>query len=413
MHHRGRSNVDGKYMRIGPSCSSRRLGVSAVKTNFVVAILLAAVTASAQTWQPMRKEGDLWVSTYDAQIPARPRVRINAHGAVTLQGHALQGPASKNIIVQVKIGVRARDAEQARRMLEGLGIVRQFVGDLLVLSTPGERAVSSVTMLAPGLDAADIQTSDGAVEAYDVDGRLVVRTGANLVKVDRIHGDCDLHSGGGDIQIGKVDGDARGTTIAGSIRADFVGGETYFKTNGGNIDAQKLGGKVYVDTGGGTVHVVYAAGPVTAINGGGPIVVDQSGGIVSAQNVAGSVRIGAAAGIQCQSANGGIQLNRITGPMMVTTSMGNILANLFGSHLAESLLATGNGDITVVVPSNVGVTIRAQNQMSDTLQRIRSDYRELQPRPRGTWLVAEGRLNGGGPLLQISAASGTIFIKRQ
>jgi hypothetical protein len=28
-------------------------------------------------------------------------------------------------------------------------------------------------------------------------------------------------------------------------------------------------------------------------------------------------------------------------------------------------------------------------------------------------LEAQGKVNGGGPLLQISAASGTIFLKRQ
>jgi hypothetical protein len=28
-------------------------------------------------------------------------------------------------------------------------------------------------------------------------------------------------------------------------------------------------------------------------------------------------------------------------------------------------------------------------------------------------LRAEGRVNGGGPLLQLSASSGTIFLKRQ
>jgi hypothetical protein len=67
----------------------------------------------------------------------------------------------------------------------------------------------------------------------------------------------------------------------------------------------------------------------------------------------------------------------------------------------------------VVIPSNISVTIRAENQMADTMRRIVSEFREIQPRPRGTHLVAEGPANGGGPLLQISASSGTIFLKRQ
>jgi hypothetical protein len=99
--------------------------------------------------------------------------------------------------------------------------------------------------------------------------------------------------------------------------------------------------------------------------------------------------------------------------MRVSTSMGSIVANLEGSKLAESYLATGNGDITVLIPSNVGVRISAENSMVDSVRRIISDFREIQPRLNGMRLQAEGRVNGGGPLLQLSASSGTIFLKRQ
>ena len=75
-------------------------------------------------------------------------------------------------------------------------------------------------------------------------------------------------------------------------------------------------------------------------------------------------------------------------------------------------VGVGNGDITVMIPSNVGVTISAENQLADSIRRILSDFREIQPRLRGMRLEAEGPVNGGGPLLQISASSGTIFLKR-
>jgi hypothetical protein len=93
--------------------------------------------------------------------------------------------------------------------------------------------------------------------------------------------------------------------------------------------------------------------------------------------------------------------------------MGSIVANLEGSKLAESSLTTRNGDITVVIPSNVGVRISAENQMADSIHRILSDFREIQPHVIGMHLAAEGRVNGGGPLLQLLASSGTIFLKRQ
>jgi len=192
-----------------------------------------------------------------------------------------------------------------------------------------------------------------------------------------------------------------------------VHGEAVLRTNGGDINALSVGGSARAETGGGTVHLGTINGPVTVINGGGPITVDLATGVVTTRDMAGPVTVREAAGIRCDSANGGITLGKISGPMHVSTAMGSIMANLQGSKLAESYLSTGNGDITVLIPSNVGVRINAENQLADSMRRIVSDFREIQPRLSGMRLQAEGRVNGGGPLLQISTSSGTIFLKRQ
>ena len=94
--------------------------------------------------------------------------------------------------------------------------------------------------------------------------------------------------------------------------------------------------------------------------------------------MAGPVQVWSSAGVRCDSGSGGIHVSNITGPMRVSTSMGSILANLLGSQLADSYLATGNGDITVVIPSNVGVNVQAQDNL-----RIVSEFRELTVRRQG------------------------------
>jgi hypothetical protein len=99
--------------------------------------------------------------------------------------------------------------------------------------------------------------------------------------------------------------------------------------------------------------------------------------------------------------------------MRVSTSMGSILASLLAGKLSDSYLATGNGDITVLIPSNLGVTILARNSMSDTLRRIVSDFQEIKVTRQGPQVVAHGAVNGGGPVVQISGTGGTIYIKRQ
>ena len=138
------------------------------------------------------------------------------------------------------------------------------------------------------------------------------------------------------------------------------------------------------------------------------ILVEKAKGIVTVRNMAGPVQVWSSAGVRCDSGSGGIHVSNISGPMRVSTSMGSILADLLGSQLADSSLATGNGDITVLIPSNLSVTVQAQDN-----QKIVSEFRELTPRRQGPRVVAEGSLNGGGPLLQISGMGGTIFLKRQ
>jgi DUF4097 and DUF4098 domain-containing protein YvlB len=240
-----------------------------------------------------------------------------------------------------------------------------------------------------------------------------VGSGAGALAADRIRGQCRLVTGGGDIQVGRVDGALHCRTGAGHITVRSAGGETVLETNGGDISATEAGGAVTAQTGGGSVRIARASATVAAVTGGGQIVIDRAQGIVTARNMAGPVRVGAAAGVHCESGNGGIQLSNISGVMQVSTAWGNIVANLLGASPAESLLATRNGDITVTIPSNVGVTIRAENRMADTLKRIISEFPGVPVRMQGMRVVAEGPVNGGGPLLQLSDTGGTIFIKRQ
>jgi DUF4097 and DUF4098 domain-containing protein YvlB len=361
--------------------------------------------AGAQPW--LTREGGLWVRTFHGTAPMKPRLRINAHGPVSLDANV-----SANFQFTVKVSVRARTREQARAMLEKVALRTERQNDWLVLTTPGRNTIANVAMRAPRLREAVVSSTDGAVQVSGIDGPVTVDTGADEVTVDRIHGDCTLSTGGGDIHVGTVDGFLHCNTGAGSVTAKSVRGEALLQTSGGDISAVSMGGG-RAETGGGTVHLGYINGAVTVINGGGPISVDVATGIVTTRNMAGPVRVGAAAGIRCDSANGGIQLGKITGPMRVSTAMGSIVANLDGSKLAESYLATGNGDITVLIPSNLGVRISAENQLADSVRRIFSEFREIQPRWQGMRLEAAGAVNGGGPLLQISASAGTIYLKRQ
>ncbi|MBZ5586858.1 MAG: hypothetical protein LAQ30_32665, partial [Acidobacteriia bacterium] len=336
------------------------------------------------------------------------QLRVQAHGPVTLE---TGGPAGV-LEYTARVVVRARSEAEARRLFERFAVRVAPEGSWYVLKTSTGLS-ASLALKAPKLSAAEVFTSDGPVEANGIDGSLAVDSGAGPLKADRVRGDCRLHTTGGDIRVGSVGGRLNATSGAGFITVRSVGGEAVLGTVGGDVTAQDAAGPVRAETGAGTVRVDRAGGAVTAITGGGQIWIGNARGLVTAHNMAGPVHIGSALAVSCNSGAGRVDLGAIFGSIQVTTAMGSIVATLPGGKPSESYLATGNGDITVRIPSNVGVTIQAQNEMADTLRRIVSDFPQILPHMQGTRVVAEGAVNGGGPLVRLSAAIGTIFIKRE
>jgi len=358
--------------------------------------------------QPVERKGPYFERVISGNAGAMPRLRVRAHGPVTLQAGA-----GSSITYSVRVSVRARSEAEARATIQRYRITAERQNGWMVLTAPGGPVLTTVIVKTPRLEAAEISTSDGAVEASGVDGSLAVDTGGGELNIDRIGGDCKLYTVGGDVTIGAVGGRMQCSTGAGKINVNTVKGPCVLETVGGDIQANEIGGPLRAETGAGGIHVIRALSTVSAGTRGGPIIVDHAAGIVSARNMAGPVQVGEAPGVHCESGSGGIRLNNISGAMRVSTSLGNIMAALLSGKFEDSILATGNGDVTVIIPSNVGVNIRAQNDLADTLRRITTDYRTITVRRQGRQLVGEGPVNGGGPLLQISASVGTIFIRKQ
>jgi hypothetical protein len=164
------------------------------------------------------------------------------------------------------------------------------------------------------------------------------------------------------------------------------------------------------------VYITRAASAVSARTAGGRIEVRRAGGVVVAGNSGGSIQVGSAEGVTCESTGGSIRLKGSAGELRAVTDVGSILAELItGSRLQNSVFSTGAGDITVYIPSNFPLTIRALND-SGRSGRIISEFSEISVRsPDGAArpLQAEGQLNGGGPLLTLTSASGTIYLRRR
>jgi hypothetical protein len=381
-----------------------------------LAAAILAPSLAAQGTADVRREGSYWVRTIRGSVPAAgvSRLRVGSRGVVSVDG---EDRGDVEYILNLRV-LAPSAAEAARRLGEVEQratrrgpLVQLLVGD----GGPGLLPHDLAVRVPRSLAHAHVETLGGRVNVRGLAGDVQAESAGGPIAADRIGGSLVARTGGGAIDIGSVDGPLRCLTGGGNITVTRCGGEAWFETGGGKIEVGDAGGPVQATTGGGDIEIHRVAGTVGARTGGGMIRIQEAAGMVQVDSAGGAIQIGAARGVRCQSAAGGIRLRSVSGPLNIATSVGSIQAELLASlPLLDSFLNTGSGDITVFIPSNMAVTVRAQNVSPGQFGRIISDFPEIrvQSRTGGALTVAEGALNGGGPMLRIAAAEGTIFLRR-
>jgi DUF4097 and DUF4098 domain-containing protein YvlB len=381
------------------------------------ALLASGGVARAQDW-PVMKEGRYWVRTSPEVrvLPARPRLQVSTRGHV-----ALQGGDGNQITWRIEQRVIARTQEEAERLMRFVAPSAETIGDLLRLEinqTSGPRVYTNLTVSVPRQMASVlVETESGGIEAYDINGDLMVRALSGSIQADRIGGNVLLaQTGGGDIRLGKIGGSVeRCGTAAGSVYVESSDRDVNCATAGGDVTVQRAGGPLVLSTEGGNIHVDRASGSVRAHSAAGLIEIGQAGGPVYADARGGSIQVGSARGIQAESASGMIRVRAASGPMSVSTALGSILAELVaGARIEDSSLAAGSGDITVLIPPKFPLSVTANNDANGP-GRIVSDFPEIRVRSAGFFhapVMAEGAINGGGPVLHLEAGSGNIYLLR-
>ncbi len=185
-------------------------------------------------------------------------------------------------------------------------------------------------------------------------------------------------------------------------------------TPGGDLDVADLNGSLVAQAAGrialgrigGSVEIHSAGGPTSLGSIGGEIHCSSGGGAIRADTLH--------SGAVFQTAGGDIVIQKSTGPVRAWTGGGSIFATFFpGLMLMDSMLSTAAGDITVHLASNLHVSIRAQNTGSADRRSIVSDFSAIRVRSVRSSVLAEGAINGGGPLLRISANGGFIYIRKK
>ncbi len=383
---------------------------SDMRTGWLTFCLVAA--GAAQTHPGMVREGGYWVETVTGSAAAQPSdlLRISTRGAVFLQGET-----RNDIAYTLKKRANVKSETAARALLERISVkARNRRGELLLeVSLPGDWTSSaSLNLRVPRkLRKTVIESQGDAIEAYDLDGILQADSGGGRVQVDRVRGNVVIRTGGGQVRLGKIGGAVMCFSGGGQIIADTIAGPAGLNTEGGEIVVKLAKSPVRASTAGGNIRIERAEDGVTVTAQAGLIEVARAGGPVIAQTKEGAIKVRSASNVQAQAAAGAIALEAVYGGVRAATRSGSIVAELAGKPLEDSSLTTGAGDITVFIPSNLAVTVQAI--ASPGGRRIISDFSEIQTDAAAARAEARGSLNGGGPLLRLTALGGTIYLRRQ
>ena len=379
--------------------------------------LLVPLAAAQETH--VSREGGAWgeVTTGSLATVRNLRVKVDM-GSVTVHGGNQQG---------INYSAHARcytsSEQDARRQFNSYKVSAYVKGDTawIVGDWQGSRPrrfSGEFTIEVPReMASVKVETDGGSVDARGVSGRLDAESGGGGIRIDDIGGGVSAETGGGAIDVGTTSGDLGLHTGGGSIVVRHANGKVTAETGGGSIEIQSGGQGAVIETGGGSITVRQCNGRVKASTGGGNIDLGDIGGPAEIDTGGGSIRLTSAKGpVRAQSGGGGIELYGVPSAR-AETGAGGITVKLVnaGGERNDSVLETSAGDITVYIASDVAVNVRANVDMGNG-HRITSDFPDIHITSEGDqWgpktLSAEGKLNGGGPLLKVRTSTGNIYFK--
>lgn len=199
-----------------------------------------------------------------------------------------------------------------------------------------------------------------------------------------------LHSasGSGDESIEGIRGPLDATSGSGNLRASNIGGEARLRTGSGEIELNSIHGTTHASAGSGTIRAIGIAGGLTASSGSGSVILEQT----------------AAGDVEVNTGSGEVELKGVKGGVRASTGSGNIIAQ--GQPTGAWKLRTGSGDVRIQFPADAAFDLHAHTSSGsiDSAHEIAVQGR-LSPRD------IEGKVRGGGVLVDVSTSSGSINIR--
>ena len=367
------------------------------------------------------REGGTWGQEITGSLAAVKTLHVKVDmGSVVVRGGQQQG-----INYVVHTNYKTSSEQDARRQFEQYKITAWVKGDTawIVGDWQGDKQPRHFSgefsvMVPREMALVKLETDGGNVDATGLAGRVEAETGGGGMHLDEIGGGIYAETGGGSIDVGTVSGELGLHTGGGSIEVRQANGKVIAETGGGSVDIHSCAQGAMVETGGSSISISHCNGKVKATTGGGSVDLSDIGGTAEIETGGGTIRLTGGKGhVHAETGGGGIELYGVPSAY-AETSAGGISVKLVntGSERRDSDLETEAGDITVYIGSDVAINVRASVDMGSG-HRITSEFPEiLVASDSSKWepktLNAEGKLNGGGPVLKVHTSSGDICFKR-
>ena len=198
----------------------------------------------------------------------------------------------------------------------------------------------------------------------------------------------------------------RSSSGSGSLDVDAVRGPVYGRTGSGSVHVGQVAGAVDVSSGSGSIDVLGAGGGLTVSTGSGRIRAMQVAGTTKASSGSGKIDVEFAApgDGEFRTGSGGITVAGARGALQAHAGSGSITVS--GTPTRSWAIDTASGGITIRLPQDAAFDLDARSNSGTVSTNHPVEVVGTISRRR-----LQGRVRGGGPMLQVSAASGSIRLE--
>lgn len=212
----------------------------------------------------------------------------------------------------------------------------------------------------------DLSTSGGSISLNNLSGKESFSTSGGSLNVSGVSGHIDGRTSGGSINVENSSDDIELTTSGGSIDAKNCNGKLRLMTSGGSLDLRDLKGEIRAGTSGGSIHGNSIEGELVAHTSGGSI-----------------------------------HFSDLACSLETSTSGGTVDVSIktLGQYVK---ISNSGGNIDVTLPKDKGLDLDLSGRIAEThFDNFSGKINENE---------VNGKLNGGGVPVRISAGSGRVSL---